>query len=96
MPSKARTSLTVSSLPGTRPLLSRKVSVGASSGPTYPKDAQALAGHRRRERRRELEKVLYREFDSEHTSLQVDHVVDHAAEGPRLQFLPRIEKRHTR
>jgi cobalt-zinc-cadmium efflux system protein len=48
------------------------------------------------ERRRELEKVLYREFGIEHTTLQVDHVGDHAAEGPRLQFLPRIEKRHTR
>ena len=37
-----------------------------------------------------------REFGIEHTTLQVDHVGDHAAEGPRLQFLPRIEKRHTR
>jgi cobalt-zinc-cadmium efflux system protein len=45
------------------------------------------------ERRRELEKVLYREFGVVHTTLQVDHVGDHAAEGPRLQFLPRIEKR---
>jgi cobalt-zinc-cadmium efflux system protein len=48
------------------------------------------------ERRRELERVLYREFGIEHTTLQVDHVGDHAAEGPRLQFLPHIEKRHTR
>ncbi len=45
------------------------------------------------ERRRELEKVLYREFGIEHTTLQVDHVGDHEAEGPRLQFLPRIERR---
>jgi cobalt-zinc-cadmium efflux system protein len=44
------------------------------------------------ERRREIEKVLYRGFDIEHTTLQVDHVGDHAAEGPRLQFLPRFEK----
>jgi cobalt-zinc-cadmium efflux system protein len=36
--------------------------------------------------------VLYREFGIEHTTLQVDH----AAEGPRLKFLPRIEKRDTR
>jgi cobalt-zinc-cadmium efflux system protein len=54
--------------------------------------------HRRglHERRRELEKVLYRGFGIEHTTLQVDHVGDHAAEGPRLQFLPRIEKQDTR
>jgi cobalt-zinc-cadmium efflux system protein len=45
------------------------------------------------ERRRELENVLYREFAIEHTTLQVDHVGDHEAEGPRLQFLPRIRKR---
>jgi cobalt-zinc-cadmium efflux system protein len=48
------------------------------------------------ERRRELEQVLYRDFGIEHTTLQVDHVGDHAAEGPRLQFLPQIRKRHTR
>ena len=47
------------------------------------------------ERRRQLEMVLYREFGIEHTTLQVDHAGDHAAEGPRLQFLPRIEKRDT-
>ena len=41
------------------------------------------------ELRRELEKVLYREFGIEHTTLQVDH----AAGGPRLQFLPQIRKR---
>jgi cobalt-zinc-cadmium efflux system protein len=45
------------------------------------------------ERRRELEKVIYREFGIEHTTLQVDHVGDHEAEGPRLQFLPQIKKR---
>jgi cobalt-zinc-cadmium efflux system protein len=45
------------------------------------------------ERRRELEKVLYQEFGLEHTTLQVDHVGDHNAEGPRLQFLPQIKKR---
>ena len=45
------------------------------------------------ERRRELEKVLYREFGLEHTTLQVDHAGDHDAEGPRLQFLPQIKKR---
>ena len=43
-------------------------------------------------RRRDLERLLAREFDIEHTTLQVDHVGDHAAAGPRLQFLPRIEK----
>lgn len=48
------------------------------------------------EGRREIEKVLYREFGIEHTTLQVDHVGDHAAEGPRLQFLPQIRKRNTR
>jgi cobalt-zinc-cadmium efflux system protein len=48
------------------------------------------------ERRRELEKVLYREFGIEHTTLQVDHLSNHAAEGPRLKFLPRIAKRDTR
>src|SRR5215218_7513326 len=35
------------------------------------------------ERRREIEKVLYREFGIEHTTLQVDHVGDHDAEGPQ-------------
>ncbi len=48
------------------------------------------------ERRRELEKVIYREFAIEHTTLQVDHVGDHDAEGPRLQFLPQIKKRSGR
>jgi cobalt-zinc-cadmium efflux system protein len=45
------------------------------------------------ERRRELEKVLYREFGIEHTTLQVDHLGDHDSEGPRLQFLPQIKRR---
>ncbi len=44
-------------------------------------------------RRRELEKVLYREFGIEHTTLQVDHVGSHEPEDQRLQFLPRIRKR---
>lgn len=48
------------------------------------------------ERRREIEKMLYREFGIEHTTLQVDHVGSHAAEGPRLQFLPQIKKRDAR
>ena len=45
------------------------------------------------ERRRELEKVIHGEFGIEHTTLQVDHVGDHDAEGPRLRFLPQIKKR---
>jgi cobalt-zinc-cadmium efflux system protein len=48
------------------------------------------------ERRRELEKVIYREFGIEHTTLQVDHVGDHAAEDERIQFLPQIRKRDAR
>ena len=40
-------------------------------------------------RRRDLEEVLAREYGIEHTTLQVDHVGDHTAEGPRLRFLPR-------
>jgi len=48
------------------------------------------------ERRREIEKVLYREFGIEHTTLQVDHVDDHSAEGARLQFLPQIKRRDAR
>jgi cobalt-zinc-cadmium efflux system protein len=47
-------------------------------------------------RRRDMERLLASEFDIEHTTLQVDHVGDHAAAGPRLQFLPRIEKPHKR
>ena len=45
------------------------------------------------ERRRELEKAIYREFGIVHTTLQVDHVGDHAAEDKRIQFLPQIRKR---
>jgi cobalt-zinc-cadmium efflux system protein len=48
------------------------------------------------ERRRELEKMIYREFGIEHTTLQVDHVGDHAAEDKRIQFLPHIRKREAR
>ena len=48
------------------------------------------------ERRRELEKIIYREFGIEHTTLQVDHVGDHAAEDKRIQFLPQITKREAR
>jgi cobalt-zinc-cadmium efflux system protein len=48
------------------------------------------------EKRREIEKVLYREFGIEHTTLQVDHLGDHEAEGPRLQFLPQIKRRAAR
>jgi cobalt-zinc-cadmium efflux system protein len=45
------------------------------------------------ERRRELEKMIYREFGIEHTTLQVDHVGDHAAEDKRIQFLPQISRK---
>jgi cobalt-zinc-cadmium efflux system protein len=41
------------------------------------------------ERRRDLEVMLEHEYDIEHTTLQVDHVGDHAAEGQHLQFTPR-------
>lgn len=41
------------------------------------------------ERRRELEEMLEREFGISHTTLQMDHAGDHAASGPRLQFIPR-------
>ena len=37
--------------------------------------------------------MLYREFGIEHTTLRVDRVGDQDAAGPRLQFLPGIEKR---
>jgi cobalt-zinc-cadmium efflux system protein len=43
-------------------------------------------------RRRDLEELLSREYGIEHTTLQVDHVGDHAMNYTRLQFLPRIEK----
>jgi cobalt-zinc-cadmium efflux system protein len=48
------------------------------------------------ERLRELEKVLYREFSIEHTTLQVHHVGDHAAEDKRIKFLPQIRRRDAR
>jgi cobalt-zinc-cadmium efflux system protein len=40
-------------------------------------------------RRRELEELLADEFGIEHTTLQVDHAGDHAAEGQRLKFQQR-------
>jgi cobalt-zinc-cadmium efflux system protein len=43
-------------------------------------------------RRRDLEKLLANEFGIEHTTLQVDHVGDHAAEGPLLRFPSRAEQ----
>ena len=43
-------------------------------------------------RRRDLEMLLADEFGIEHTTLQVDHVGDHAAEGPLLQFPSRAEE----
>ncbi|HEX8259275.1 MAG TPA: cation diffusion facilitator family transporter [Rubrobacteraceae bacterium] len=45
-------------------------------------------------RRRDLEEVLAREYGIEHTTLQVDHVGDHTAEGPRLRFLSRRDRYH--
>jgi cobalt-zinc-cadmium efflux system protein len=45
-------------------------------------------------RRRELETVLQKEFSITHTTLQVDHVGDHASVGPLLRFTSRPEK-HT-
>ena len=38
-------------------------------------------------RRRDLEKMLYREFGIEHTTLQVDHVGDHSSQAQRLRSL---------
>lgn len=61
--------------------------------------AHVLVGgsHNCHERRRELERVLYREFGIEHTTLQVDHAGDHPSEAAgRLAFLPRIERRRDR
>ena len=58
--------------------------------------AHVLVGRDRdcHERRRDVELVLYREFGIEHTTLQVDHVGDHASEDAgRLAFLPNIERR---
>ncbi|HSK99297.1 MAG TPA: cation diffusion facilitator family transporter [Rubrobacteraceae bacterium] len=43
-------------------------------------------------RRRDLERVLAHEYGIEHTTLQVDHVGDHAADNTRLTFLPRVER----
>jgi cobalt-zinc-cadmium efflux system protein len=43
-------------------------------------------------RRRDLEEVLAREYGIEHTTLQVDHVGDHTAKGPRLRFLSRRDR----
>ena len=43
-------------------------------------------------RRRDLEEVLAREYGIEHTTLQVDHVGDPTAEGPRLRFLSRRDR----
>jgi cobalt-zinc-cadmium efflux system protein len=43
-------------------------------------------------RRRDLEKLLANEFGIEHTTLQVDHVGDHAAEGPLLRFPSRTDQ----
>jgi cobalt-zinc-cadmium efflux system protein len=43
-------------------------------------------------RRRDLEKLLATEFGIEHTTLQVDHLGDHAAEGPLLRFPSRAEQ----
>ena len=45
------------------------------------------------ESRRELETVLQRDFGIGHTTLQVDHVGDHAARESRLAFLPGIGRR---
>ncbi|MGI8911186.1 MAG: cation diffusion facilitator family transporter [Rubrobacteraceae bacterium] len=59
--------------------------------------AHVLVGrdHDCHERRRELERVLYRDFAIEHTTLQMDHAGHHASEeGERLAFLPRIGRRH--
>lgn len=42
--------------------------------------------------RRNLEKLLANEFGIEHTTLQVDHVGDHAAEGSLLQFTSRADQ----
>lgn len=43
-------------------------------------------------RRRDLERLLAHEYGIEHTTLQVDHVGDHAADNTRLRFLPRAER----
>jgi len=46
-------------------------------------------------RRRDLEKMLYREFGIEHTTLQVNHVGDHSSQAQRLQFLSRPRRYRT-
>jgi cobalt-zinc-cadmium efflux system protein len=43
-------------------------------------------------RRRDLERLLASEYGIEHTTLQVDHVGDHAPDNTRLQFLPRVQR----
>ena len=43
-------------------------------------------------RRRDLEKLLADEFGIEHTTIQVDHAGDHAAEGPLIRFPSRAEQ----
>jgi cobalt-zinc-cadmium efflux system protein len=43
-------------------------------------------------RRRDLEEILAREYGIEHTTLQVDHVGDHTAEGLRLRFISRRDR----
>ena len=45
------------------------------------------------EKRREIEGMLDGEFGIDHTTLQFDHVGDHAAEGRRLRFLPQAKRR---
>ncbi len=40
------------------------------------------------DRRRDLEKLLAREYGIEHTTLQVDHAGDHTAGNARLRFIP--------
>jgi cobalt-zinc-cadmium efflux system protein len=48
-------------------------------------------------RRRDLEKLLSREYGISHTTLQVDHVGDHEGEVHGPQFLPLgVKHRHTR
>ena len=57
--------------------------------------AHVLVGHQENchARRRDLEMLLASEFGIEHTTLQVDHVGDHAAEGPLLRFPSRTKQR---
>lgn len=46
------------------------------------------------QKRRDLEELLYREFDIDHTTLQVDHVGDHEADSQRLRFGGRRGDQH--